>query len=201
MIVLGTHNNHKKIEVAKVLAPWGLTLENLTNYPSAIDVAETGTTFAQNACQKAGEQAKHLGMWVIGEDSGLEVDALAGRPGVYSARYSGEGASDARNNEKLLEELAGVPEEKRTARYVCHLALSDPQGSIRAQAEAYCQGRIRTEARGQNGFGYDPLFEIIEYHRTFGELSPELKACISHRARALRLFAPLIAAAIADTTE
>ncbi len=192
-LVLGTHNHHKKVEVAKVLAPWGITLQNLADYPAAMEVEETGSTFGENACLKAAEQAKHLGLWVIAEDSGLEVDALGGRPGVFSARYSGENATDAKNNQRLLEELADMPEEKRGARYVCHLALSDPQGNIRAQAEAYCRGRILTQPHGTNGFGYDPLFEIIEYHRTFGLLSPELKACISHRARALRIFAPLLA--------
>lgn len=198
MIVLGTHNNHKKIEVARVLQPWNIELQNLADYPAAMEVEETGSTFGENACQKASVQAKHLGVWVIGEDSGLEVAALGGRPGVFSARYSGENATDAKNNAKLLEELAGVPEEKRAARYVCHLALADPQGVIRAEAEAYCGGRILTEPRGENGFGYDPLFEIVEFHRTFGQLCPELKACISHRARALRLFAPMIAEVVGE---
>lgn len=186
ILVLGTHNQHKKIEVAKILTPWGITLRNLADFPAAIEVPETGKTFAENAGLKAAVQAKHLGVWVLAEDSGLEVEALGGRPGVFSARYSGENATDVKNNEKLLAELLGVPEEKRGARYVCHFSLSDPDGNLRAEAEAYCRGRILTEPRGTNGFGYDPLFEIVEYHRTFGLLSPELKSCISHRARALR---------------
>ncbi|MDO4549691.1 MAG: RdgB/HAM1 family non-canonical purine NTP pyrophosphatase [Planctomycetia bacterium] len=189
-LVLGTHNQHKKKEVAKILAPWRITLQNLADYPSALEVPETGSTFSENARQKASVQAKHLSTWVLAEDSGLAVDALGGQPGVFSARYSGEGANDIKNNSKLLENLKNVPPEKRTAKYVCHFSLSDPSGNIRAESEAYCYGRILLSPEGNNGFGYDPLFEIIEYHRPFGILSPELKSLISHRARALRALIP-----------
>lgn len=187
-LVLGSHNRKKKAELTALLAPLGFEIHDLSEFPNSIDVTETGLTFTENSHQKASEQAKILKMWVIGEDSGLEVEALGGRPGVFSARYAGEEHDDEKNNDKLLAELSGVPTEKRGARYVCHISLSDPSGVIRAESENYCCGRIRTERHGSNGFGYDPLFEIVEYHKTFGELSPEIKACISHRACALREF-------------
>ncbi len=192
-LVLGSHNQKKKGELIALLAPLGFEIHDLSEFPDSIDVQETGATFTENARQKAVEQAKTLKMWVIGEDSGLEVEALGGRPGIYSARFAGQPfderwKNDEANNDKLLEELGDLPPEKRSARYVCHIALSDPNGNIRAEAENYCYGRIRSERSGTNGFGYDPLFEIVEYHKTFGELSPEIKACISHRACALREF-------------
>lgn len=151
---------------------------------------EDGATFADNAAKKAAEPARTLGRWVIGEDSGLAVDALAGAPGVFSARYSGPGATDSSNNRKLLIELGGLPPEKRTAAYICTIALSDPDGNIRITAEGKCRGVIIDEARGENGFGYDPYFLIREYHRTFGELSSRVKHQISHRARAFAVFIP-----------
>ncbi|HEY2882869.1 MAG TPA: non-canonical purine NTP pyrophosphatase, partial [Pirellulales bacterium] len=138
------------------------------------------------------QQAKHLSRWVLGEDSGLAVDVLKGEPGVYSARFSGPGATDASNNRLLLEKLGKTSLEKRTAHYVCHATLSDPTGVIRAEAEGYCHGRIRFEPVGSGGFGYDPLFEIVEYHRTFGELGPAVKAALSHRARAIRELIPTL---------
>lgn len=187
-LVLGSHNQKKKKELKGLLEPLGFELHDLSEFPNSIEVEETGRTFAENSRQKASVQAKILGMWVIGEDSGLEVEALGGRPGVFSARYAGVEHNDEKNNDKLLAELEGIPAEKRGARYVCHVSLSDPEGNIRIEAENYCCGRIRTERCGSNGFGYDPLFEIVEYHKTFGELSPEIKACISHRACALRDF-------------
>ena len=160
--------------------------------PSAIEVEETGDTFAANAALKACGQARRLGRWTLGEDSGLVVDALHGEPGVYSARFSGAGATDESNNRLLLSRLAETPLERRAAHYVCHAVLSDPSGAIRAESEAECHGRIRFAPEGSGGFGYDPLFEVIEYHRTFGELGPVVKACLSHRARAIRALIPAI---------
>ncbi len=189
VIVLGTRNRKKGQELAELLSPLGIAFATLGDFPDAIEVEETGTTFAENARLKAVEQARHLNQWVLGEDSGLSVDALDGRPGVYSARYAGEHATDETNNEKLLAELANVPLDKRTAFYTCHMSLSDPRGNVVLEAEDYCRGRIRFEASGSGGFGYDPLFEVVEYHRTFGELAPVVKACLSHRSRALRKFA------------
>jgi XTP/dITP diphosphohydrolase len=191
-LVLGTANRKKGNELARLLAPLGLTIRTLADDPRALAVEETGSTFAENAVLKAAQQAAHLGQWVLAEDSGLAVDALSGGPGVRSARYSGAGATDESNNRRLLDELSGVPLARRGAHYVCHAALADPQGAILAEAEDYCHGRIVFEPRGSGGFGYDPLFEIVEYKRTFGELSPEVKDCLSHRARALRRLLPEI---------
>ena len=193
-LVLGSHNQKKKAELIGLLAPLGFEIHDLSQYPNSIDVEETGKTFAENARQKAVEQAKILNAWVIGEDSGLEVEALGGRPGVYSSRYAGKPfaereKNDEANNDKLLAELEGLPIEKRGARYVCHIVLSDPNGKIVAEAENYCYGRILTERHGSNGFGYDPLFYLPERGKTFAELTEEEKLAVSHRGCALRSFA------------
>jgi len=194
MLVLGTRNRKKGHELALLLAPFGIELRTLLDLPAAIEVVEDGVTFAENAALKAVQQARHLGQWVLGEDSGLTVDALGGAPGVHSARYSGDGATDASNNQKLLRELGDLPLPQRTAHYVCHATLADPQGKVRAESEGYCHGRIRFQPAGDGGFGYDPLFEIVEYHRTFGELGDAVKSALSHRARAIRLMIPQLLA-------
>lgn len=186
VLVLGTHNQKKRLELEQLLAPLGLHLKTLADFEQAIEVEETGSTFAENAALKASQQARNLGMWVMGEDSGISVIALNNEPGVYSARYSDPGATDERNNEKVLAQLGDTPLEKRTAFYTCHMAISDPAGTIQATAEDYCYGRMRFEPSGDNGFGYDPLFEIPEYHKTFGELGPSIKRVLSHRSRAMR---------------
>jgi XTP/dITP diphosphohydrolase len=190
VLVLGSHNRKKLGELAELLEPHGFVLKTLADFPAAMEVEETGETFAANAGLKATVQAKHLGQWVLGEDSGLSVDVLGGAPGVFSARFSGPSATDERNNRLLLEKLASVPLEKRTAYYTCYAALSDPQGDVRANSEGTCRGRILNEPAGCGGFGYDPLFEVIECHRTFGELAPAVKAVLSHRSRAIRLLVP-----------
>lgn len=190
LLVIGTNNRKKGLELAQLLAPVGLDLKTLADFPEAIEVVEDGRTFAENAALKATQQARHLRRWVLADDSGLMVDALGGEPGVSSARYSGPGATDASNNRLLLEKLANVPLEKRTARFVCHMTLADPSGTIRAESEASCGGRLLLDLHGSGGFGYDPLFEIVEYHRTFGQLSPLVKSVLSHRARAARLLIP-----------
>ena len=194
ILVLGSRNKKKLGELIELLEPFGFELRSLEQYPNAVEVEETGDTFGANAALKATVQAQHLGEWVLGEDSGLCVDALAGRPGVYSARFSGPGATDASNNRKLLEELKNYPLEKRRAHYVCHATLSDPQGIVRAESEGHCYGRILLAEEGTGGFGYDPLFEIPEYHRTFGQLTPGVKAVLSHRARAMRELLPQLLA-------
>lgn len=190
LLVLGTGNRKKGIELAALVAPLGLEVLTLADVPWAIEVEESGRTFAENARLKAVEQARHLGEWVLADDSGLVVDALGGAPGVYSARYSDPGATDERNNEKLLRELRDVPLERRTARFVCCTALANPQGELLAESAGDCRGRILTSLHGAHGFGYDPLFEIVEYHRTFGELGLSVKAFLSHRARAMRALLP-----------
>jgi XTP/dITP diphosphohydrolase len=191
-LVLGTRNRKKGIELAELFAPLGIELLTLADLPEAIEVEETGQTFAENAAAKATQQAQHLHRWVLGEDSGLSVDTLDGAPGVYSARFSGPGATDESNNRLLLEKLGRIPLEKRTAHYVCHTTLADPQGNVRADSEDSCHGRIRFEPAGTGGFGYDPLFEVVEYHRTFGELGAAVKAALSHRARAVRQLLPQV---------
>lgn len=191
-LVLGTRNRKKGAELAELLEPWGLSVITLDELPDAIDVVEDGDTFAANAALKATRQAAHLKRWVLADDSGLVVDALEGEPGVYSARFAGPNASDDDNNRLLLQRLNNRPIEKRSAHYVCHVTLADPQGVVRAESHAECHGRIRFKPAGSNGFGYDPLFEVVEYHRTFGELGPHVKRAISHRARAIREIIPRI---------
>jgi XTP/dITP diphosphohydrolase len=195
-LVIGTTNAHKAQELCELLEPHGFEIKTLKDFPNALDVVEDGDSFAANARLKATQQAQHLRAWVLADDSGLEVDALNGAPGIYSARYAGTGG-DSDNNAKLLEELADVPSEKRGARYYCHVALADPGGAIRAESSGECRGRIRTEQSGSNGFGYDPLFEVREYHLTFGELGPHVKAALSHRARAMRAIVPQLVALVA----
>lgn len=187
-VVLGTRNQKKQLELEYLLSPHSVTVKTLADYPQAIEVEEDGETFQDNARKKAIVQARHLKAWVLGEDSGLVVDALDGAPGVYSARFAGIHGDDGANNRELLRQLANVPDAKRTAHYVCHISLSDPGGNVVIDCEAICRGRIRHTASGTGGFGYDPLFEIAEYHRTFGELGPATKGALSHRARAMRSF-------------
>jgi XTP/dITP diphosphohydrolase len=194
LIVIGTRNRKKGEELSELLAPHGLSVATLEGFPNAIAVVECGDSFAANARLKASQQAKNLGRWVLADDSGLEVDALNGAPGIYSARFAGENATDAANNCRLLEKLGNVPVERRTARYVCHVAVADPTGAIRAESEGTCRGRIRLEPVGTNGFGYDPLFEVVECHRTFGELGPAVKRALSHRSRAMRAIVPRLVA-------
>ena len=190
VVVLASRNRKKRGEIVELLAPHGIQLAGIDEFTDVPDVVEDGETFAENAAKKAAQTAKRLSRWTIGEDSGLEVDALSGAPGVYSARYSGENADDDRNNKKLLDELSGKSAEQRGAQYVCHVALADPSGEIRLSVEATCRGRITLDPRGTNGFGYDPLFLIPEYHRTFGQLGPAAKRHLSHRARAFERFIP-----------
>ena len=193
-LVLASRNRKKSGEMAGLLAPHGIDVQSVADFADVPEVVEDGRTFAENAAKKAAQTAKHLNRWVIGEDSGLLVDALNGAPGIYSARYAGENATDDLNNAKLLDAVKDVPAEKRGARYLCHVALADPEGTVRLAVESSCRGRITAAPRGANGFGYDPLFLIPEYHRTFGELSPAVKRRISHRARAFAEFVPRLAA-------
>lgn len=189
-LVVGSRNRKKLEEITQLLEPHGITVVGIADFADIPEVVEDGDTFAVNAAKKAAETAQAINEWVLAEDSGLSVDALGGAPGVYSARFSGEGATDERNNQKLLKELAGVPAEKRGGHYTCHVAVSAPDGEIHLTEEATCCGRIIDEARGANGFGYDPYFLIPEYHQTFGELSACVKNQISHRARAFQRLTP-----------
>ncbi len=187
-LIVGSHNRKKCYELGLLLQPLGLELLSLAQVENPLEVAETGQTFIENARLKAVQQAVHLGHWTIGEDSGLCVPGLGGEPGVYSARYSDPGATDERNNEKLLSELRTRSPDDRRAYYVCTIVLANPSGEILIEAEGQCWGRIIDSPRGQGGFGYDPLFEIPEYHQTFAELGDTVKSVLSHRARALAKF-------------
>jgi len=195
LIVLGTRNPKKLEEIVQIvgdLKSEGLEFADLTRFPQTPEVVEDGSTFEANARKKATELAPALSQWVLGEDSGLVVPALHGRPGVQSARYSGKHGDDTANNAKLLAELAPLPEDHRVAYYVCALALADPQGQIHSLVQGHCHGTITRELRGSGGFGYDPLFLIPEYHRTFGEMGARVKHAISHRARALERLRPIL---------
>jgi XTP/dITP diphosphohydrolase len=210
VFVLGSRNRKKCREMAELIRPlweprhWLARLEirSLDEFASAPEVVEDADSFAGNARKKASELALGLSRWVLADDSGLAVDALGGAPGVLSARYAGEPCDDANNNLRVLEALAGVPDSHRGAAFRCCLAVADPQGQVRLEAEAACRGRIIYEPRGDQGFGYDPLFLIAEYHRTFGELSPLVKHQLSHRSRAFARLRPnlerLIREAVAE---
>lgn len=183
-VVIATNNPGKVREISEILSPQGIGVVSLNEYPGLVEVKEDGDTFKDNAVKKALAACGHTGLMALADDSGLEVDYLDGAPGVHSSRFAGEGKDDAANNQKLLELLAGVPEEKRTARFRCVVAIVDREGWIYT-AEGTCEGIIATEPRGKGGFGYDPLFYLPEIGKTFAELEPEIKNKISHRARAL----------------
>lgn len=184
-IVIATHNAHKTEEFRALLGP-GWRVADLTSYPELPVPEENGATFEENAAIKARSAAERLGaeVLVVADDSGLEVDALEGRPGIYSARYAGPGAGDAGNRGKVVEEMRGVPESSRSARFRCVLVLARG-GEVLATCAGAVEGRLTNEAAGGGGFGYDPIFVPQGYDRTFGELSPEVKNSLSHRARAL----------------
>jgi XTP/dITP diphosphohydrolase len=192
LLIIGTRNPKKREEILEILGDGGLEMRDLSQYPDAPEVVEDGATFEENARKKAVELATRLHQWVLGEDSGLVVPSLNGRPGVYSARYAGKHGDDGANNARLLAELAPLPNDRRAAYYVCTAVLADPQGKVQATAEGRCHGVILREARGEGGFGYDPLFLIPEYHQTFGELSARVKHALSHRGRALAQLRPTV---------
>lgn len=192
-VIFGTSNKNKGKEMAQIVAPTGVELATLSEFPNAIDIVEDGRTFGQNARKKACEQARNLNAWVLAEDSGICVDYLDGAPGVYSARFANfNHCDDKRNNQLLLEKLEGVPLEKRGAHYTCHMVLSDPTGEVMFEAEEICPGKILFEETGTGGFGYDPMFQPNGYELTFGMLPPEVKAQISHRAKATRILVPFL---------
>src|SRR5438270_4125885 len=160
--MLGTRNRKKRQEIVEILGDLGLDFGDLADRPDVPDVEETGSTFEENARLKAVQVARATGAWTLGEDSGLVVPALKGRPGVHSARYAGKQGDDAANNARLLAELAPLSDDRRTAYYMCTAALADPHGEIQAVVEGRCHGVLLRELRGTGGFGYDPLFLIPE---------------------------------------
>ncbi|HEY8563655.1 MAG TPA: XTP/dITP diphosphatase [Pyrinomonadaceae bacterium] len=185
-LVVGTNNAGKIRELNELLTDLPFEVCGLSGFENVTDVEETGATFEENAVLKATEYARQTGFWTLSDDSGLEVEALGGAPGVYSARYAGEAADDAARIEKLLGELAATGDAERRARFVCVMALADEKGAVKHLAEGVCEGVIARQARGVNGFGYDPIFVPDGYAATFGELSSAVKREISHRSRAIK---------------
>lgn len=183
-LILASKNAHKAKEMQAILGD-GIELVTLDKTKAAdIDVVEDGTTFEENAIKKATEIMEATGLATIADDSGLCVDALDGRPGIYTARFAGENPTDDENISKLIAELDGVETENRTARFVCVIALAIPGEEVKIY-RGECEGRILTEKRGENGFGYDPVFYVPEYEKSMAELPAQVKNSISHRFRAL----------------
>jgi XTP/dITP diphosphohydrolase len=183
-LVISTRNAHKLKEIQAIFNFQSLEVLSAFDFPEIPDVVEDGDTLEENAVKKAVEIAKETGCWALADDSGLEVAALNGAPGVYSARYGGEPCSDTANNAKLLSALA--VKKDRTARFRTVIALSDPGGKVET-VEGICSGVIIDTLRGSDGFGYDPLFVPDGYTKTFAEMGFDIKNTISHRSRALKL--------------
>lgn len=185
-LLIATRNNGKLLEFAALLSDMPLRLRGLAEFPRTSDVEETGATFAENAALKARAYAAQTCLWTLADDSGLEVDALGGAPGIFSARYAGAHASDAERTARLLSELTQTNDSERRARFVCAIAIVHPARRTLDIFKGVCEGRIAYEPRGDNGFGYDPIFIPEGYDATFGELTGATKDVLSHRARALR---------------
>lgn len=182
-VVLATNNQGKVMELRQLLKALPIEIMSLKDFPQMPEVEEDGETFQANALKKAKEVCEYNGLVAMADDSGLEVDYLDGAPGVYSARFAGEPKNDDANNQKLLDLLAGVADDQRTARFRCAIAIYTPEGE-QFVTEGTCEGRIGHQLQGGGGFGYDPLFYLPEYNQTFAEISLELKNQISHRGRA-----------------
>ena len=188
-LLIATGNPGKAREFREMLGSDRFAWRDLAEFTGEQAIPETGQTFLENACLKAAGYAKRKRLWTLADDSGLEVDALDGKPGVYSARWAEmnhTGQGDADNNQTLLRQIKDVPDAQRSARFVCVLALSDPEGRIILTARDTVEGTILRAPRGTNGFGYDPLFLITELGKTTAELPSEKKHRISHRGKALR---------------
>ncbi|MEA3369047.1 MAG: XTP/dITP diphosphatase [Candidatus Ratteibacteria bacterium] len=190
-IVLATRNKKKQKEIVSILKGLPIKLFSLDNFPSMPPVRENAFTFKGNAVKKAQAAAKFTSRLALADDSGLEVKALGGRPGVFSARYAGKQVTYRANNQKLLKELKGVPFSRRRAAFRCSVVLASPRKIIEV-AEGECSGYILTRLRGRRGFGYDPLFYYPPYKKTFAELLPSEKNKLSHRCRALKKMAKVI---------
>jgi XTP/dITP diphosphohydrolase len=184
-LLIATNNAGKIRELTSLLTNLPLRVRQLSEFPQIKEVEETGKTFAENALLKARLYGQQTNLWTLADDSGLEVDALNGAPGVLSARYAGQNASDEERNARLLTELSLMNDGQRTARFNCVIALYDPASEATEIFNGTCEGHIAKHPRGHNGFGYDPLFIPSGYAHTFGELSEAVKQQISHRSRAL----------------
>ncbi len=189
-VVIATKNKGKAKDFEALFTPLGYEVVTMFDVAPDMEIEETGTTFEENAVLKAETLSKALGTIVIADDSGLAVDALDGAPGVYSARYAGDHDDEA-NIVKVLENLKGLPEEKRTARFMCALAIAGPELET-TTVFGSCEGVILEEKRGTNGFGYDPIFFVPALDRAMAELTPEEKGAISHRGNAIRKLADLL---------
>jgi XTP/dITP diphosphohydrolase len=190
-IILATQNQGKVRELRELLVDEEIEVLSLQDISDWEDVEENGVTFADNAALKARAAVRRTGLIALADDSGLEVDALDGAPGVYSARYAGEPKDDERNNDKLLHLLEMIPEDKRTARFRCALVMATPFGK-EYLTEGAVEGRILTQRRGSDGFGYDPVFYLPEFARTMAELTLTEKNTLSHRAQAFRKVIPIL---------
>lgn len=190
-LIVASNNAHKIEEIKDILSDFNLNVTSLKDEGIDIDVVEDGTTFLENSYKKADAIAQYLkgrdeeDFMVMADDSGIVVDYLNGEPGVYSARYAGEHGNDAKNNEKLLNKLKGVPFENRTARFVCAIVLITSNGEV-IKVEGKTEGYVTEEIRGKENFGYDPLFYVEDFQKTFAEMTSDEKNSISHRGRALK---------------
>lgn len=190
-LLVATRNKGKLREYQQLLAGLSILLTYLIEEGITYDVEETGLTFIENAVHKAREYARFSGLLTLADDSGLEVDALHGEPGVHSARYAGAGATDRDRYRLLLERLDGVPWEQRSARFRCVIAVAQSRGGTYT-SEGVCEGMIAFAPQGEHGFGYDPVFFLPEHGKTMAQLLPAVKNVISHRARAARGIAPIL---------
>ena len=190
-LIVATKNPGKVREIRKALKGLGLKIYSLNDFSNVPEIEEDGKSFAENALKKARSYSKYFGMLTIADDSGLEVDSLKGLPGIYSARYAGEEASDRKNNQKLLREMVRIPISKRGARFKCAIAIVAPDGE-EAIVEGSCLGRIGFKEVGKKGFGYDPLFILPKYRKTMAQLPIKEKNKVSHRGKALKKLKSII---------
>jgi len=190
-IIVATRNQKKLEEIREIMRGLKIKFLSLEDVPNAPYVNEDGKSFLENAAKKAVKIARFTKKLTLGEDSGLCIDALMGAPGIYSSRFSGQGKSDEKNNQKVLRLLKKVPLKKRSARYVCAVALADKNGLI-GVVGGVCGGLIAPKMEGTHGFGYDPLFLLPQYRKTFGQLGPLIKHKLSHRYKALKKLRPIV---------
>ncbi len=190
-LLIATRNSKKKKELQAILEDWDVKLLTLDDIAAMPEIEEDGATFADNAMKKAQTIAALSGFITLADDSGLEVDALGGAPGIFSARFAGLDADDDKNNRKLMFLMQDIAIEQRTAQFVCVIAIATPEGVVET-AEGVCKGQIEMASRGLSGFGYDPLFTPAGFDQTFAELSDQQKNAISHRGKALQQARPIL---------